>query len=139
MMAHPNGDIYVTDGYRNSRVHRFTRDGQLVKSWGTPGKAEGEFHLPHSIAFDPDGKLYVADAGSAAPTTFGADAAADWTGAGWKDLGFTTGDLPALLERVCAAGGAIAAPLEHLPERKLRVAFATDPEGHLAELVQLIS
>ena len=52
MMAHPNGDIYVTDGYRNSRVHRFTRDGRLVKSWGAPGKGEGQFHLPHSIAFD---------------------------------------------------------------------------------------
>ena len=37
MIAHPNGDIYVTDGYRNSRVHRFTRDGRLVNSWGTPG------------------------------------------------------------------------------------------------------
>ena len=43
MMPHPNGDIYVTDGYRNSRVHRFTRDGRLVKSWGTPGKAEASF------------------------------------------------------------------------------------------------
>ena len=61
MMAHPNGDIYVTDGYRNARVHRFTRDGNLVKSWGTPGKRPGAFHLPHSIAFDQDGKLYVAD------------------------------------------------------------------------------
>jgi DNA-binding beta-propeller fold protein YncE len=61
MIAHPNGDIYVTDGYRNARVHRFTRDGQLVTSWGTPGHAEGQFHLPHSIAFDPDGTLYVAD------------------------------------------------------------------------------
>ncbi|MEU9295445.1 phage tail protein [Streptomyces sp. NPDC048266] len=38
------------------------------------------------------GKLYVATAGADAPTTFGADTAADWTGAGWKDLGFTTGD-----------------------------------------------
>jgi hypothetical protein len=61
MMAHPNGDIYVTDGYRNARVHRFTGDGRLVTSWGTPGHAEGQFHLPHSIAFDDDGKLYVAD------------------------------------------------------------------------------
>ena len=61
MMPHPNGDIYVTDGYRNCRVHRFTRDGRLVKSWGTPGKAEGQFHLPHSIAIDGDGKLYIAD------------------------------------------------------------------------------
>jgi len=56
MMAHPNGDIYVTDGYRNARVHRFTRDGRLVKSWGTPGQGRGQFHLPHSIAFDDDGK-----------------------------------------------------------------------------------
>ncbi|MBV8280950.1 MAG: hypothetical protein JO347_02660, partial [Candidatus Eremiobacteraeota bacterium] len=61
MMLHPNGDIYVTDGYRNARVHRFTRDGRLLASWGTPGKGEGQFHLPHSIAFDPDGRLYVAD------------------------------------------------------------------------------
>jgi predicted enzyme related to lactoylglutathione lyase len=53
-------------------------------------------------------------------------------------LGFTTDDLPALLERVCAAGGAVAAPLHEMPERRLRVAFATDPEGHLAELVQLV-
>jgi DNA-binding beta-propeller fold protein YncE len=61
MISHPNGDLYVTDGYRNARVHRFTRDGQLVTSWGSPGHAEGQFHLPHSIAIDPDGRLYVAD------------------------------------------------------------------------------
>jgi len=61
MAAHPNGAIYVTDGYCNARVHRFTSDGRLVASWGTPGHGQGEFHLPHSIAFDPDGKLYVAD------------------------------------------------------------------------------
>ena len=61
MMPHPNGDIYVTDGYRNCCVHRFTRDGWLVKSWGAPGKADDQYHLPHSIAIDADGKLYVAD------------------------------------------------------------------------------
>jgi DNA-binding beta-propeller fold protein YncE len=61
MMPHPNGDIYVTDGYRNSRVHRFTADGVHKQSWGTPGKADDQYHLPHSIAITPDGKLYVAD------------------------------------------------------------------------------
>ncbi len=84
MMANPNGDIYVTDGYRNSRVHRFTRGGRLVKSWGTPGKAEGEFHLPHSIAFDPDGKLYVADRSNKRIQIFSPDGdfLGMWTGMG---------------------------------------------------------
>jgi predicted enzyme related to lactoylglutathione lyase len=54
-------------------------------------------------------------------------------------LGFTTGDLPALLDRVRAAGGAITAPIVEMPAMKLRVAFATDPEGHLAELVQMLA
>src|SRR5438094_8902941 len=61
MLAHSNGDIYVTDGYRNARVHRFTKDGRLVKSWGEPGHGPGQFHLPHSIATDDSRKLYVAD------------------------------------------------------------------------------
>jgi predicted enzyme related to lactoylglutathione lyase len=52
-------------------------------------------------------------------------------------LGFTTDDLPALLERVQVAGGRIAQPIRELPELGIRVAFATDPEGHLAELVQV--
>jgi predicted enzyme related to lactoylglutathione lyase len=54
-------------------------------------------------------------------------------------LGFTSDDLPALLERVRAAGGGVHAPIKEMPELKLRVAFATDPEGHLAELVQLLA
>jgi predicted enzyme related to lactoylglutathione lyase len=54
-------------------------------------------------------------------------------------LGFTTDDLPALLERVTKAGGRIHAPLKEMPELKIRVAFATDPEGHLAELVQVLA
>ena len=84
MMAHPNGDIYVTDGYRNARVHRFTRDGKLVTSWGTPGKGPGEFHLPHSIAFDADGKLYVADRANRRIQIFSpdGDVLGQWTGMG---------------------------------------------------------
>jgi sugar lactone lactonase YvrE len=84
MIGHPNGDIYVTDGYRNARVHRFTRDGRLVKSWGTPGHGEGQFHLPHSIAFDPDGKLYVADRANKRIQIFSPDGdfLGTWTGMG---------------------------------------------------------
>jgi predicted enzyme related to lactoylglutathione lyase len=54
-------------------------------------------------------------------------------------LGFTTSDLPALLERVRAAGGGITAPIRELGHLGVRVAFATDPEGHLAELVQVLA
>ncbi len=61
MIAHPNGDLYVTDGYRNARLHRFTRDGRLVKSWGNRATARANSTLPHSIAYDDDGRLYVAD------------------------------------------------------------------------------
>jgi len=84
MIAHPNGDIYVTDGYRNARVHRFTRNGRLVKSWGAPGHGEGQFHLPHSIAFDDDGKLYVADRSNKRIQIFSpeGDFLGQWTGMG---------------------------------------------------------
>lgn len=84
MIAHPNGDIYVTDGYRNSRVHRFARDGHLVKSWGTPGHGEGQFHLPHSIAFDDKGNLYVADRSNQRIQIFTpeGDFLGQWTGMG---------------------------------------------------------
>lgn len=57
----PNGDIYVSDGYGNARVHRFTPDGRLIESWGSPGTAPGEFNLPHNIHCDADGWVYVAD------------------------------------------------------------------------------
>ena len=52
-------------------------------------------------------------------------------------LGFITDDLPALLDRVRAAGGGVHAPIKAMPEHRLKVAFATDPEGHLAEIVQM--
>ncbi|HJY79594.1 MAG TPA: peptidyl-alpha-hydroxyglycine alpha-amidating lyase family protein [Candidatus Binatia bacterium] len=62
MVVAPSGDLYVSDGYRNSRVHHFSADGRLIDSWGTPGKsAPGEFHLPHSIWVDRQGTVYVCD------------------------------------------------------------------------------
>jgi DNA-binding beta-propeller fold protein YncE len=57
----PNGDLYVSDGYGNCRVHRFTAKGKLIQSWGEPGVEPGEFHLPHGIAVAGDGRVFVAD------------------------------------------------------------------------------
>jgi DNA-binding beta-propeller fold protein YncE len=84
MMPHPNGDIYVTDGYRNARVHRFAKDGQLKKSWGAPGHGPGQFHLPHSIAIDDAGLLYVADRANKRIQIFSPDGdfQGQWTGMG---------------------------------------------------------
>jgi DNA-binding beta-propeller fold protein YncE len=57
----PSGELYVSDGYANARVHRFSADGELLSSWGAPGDRPGEFNLPHG-ALIPDGeRLYVAD------------------------------------------------------------------------------
>jgi DNA-binding beta-propeller fold protein YncE len=62
MVPSPSGDLYVSDGYRNSRVHRFSSEGGLLSSWGEPGKTEpGEFHLPHSLWVDRTGHVYVCD------------------------------------------------------------------------------
>jgi len=57
----PNGDLYVTDGYGNARVHRFSGDGQLILSWGEPGTKPGQFMLPHGIWVTGDGRVWVAD------------------------------------------------------------------------------
>jgi len=56
-----NGDLYVSDGYGNCKVHRFTAEGELVASWGEPGTGEGQFNLPHGIAIDDAGNILVAD------------------------------------------------------------------------------
>ncbi|MFN8525181.1 MAG: peptidyl-alpha-hydroxyglycine alpha-amidating lyase family protein [Chloroflexota bacterium] len=57
----PNGDLYVSDGYGNARVHQFSENGALVRSWGEPGTAPGQFHLPHGIWVTTDGRVVVAD------------------------------------------------------------------------------
>lgn len=57
----PNGELYVADGYGNCRVHRFSADGELIQSWGEIGTGPGEFHLPHGIACDADGRVLVCD------------------------------------------------------------------------------
>jgi DNA-binding beta-propeller fold protein YncE len=56
-----DGALYVTDGYGNARVHKFAPDGRLLLSWGEPGEGPGQFNLPHGIAVDRDGHVYVAD------------------------------------------------------------------------------
>lgn len=57
----PSGDLYVTDGYGNARVHRFSADGKLIQSWGEPGTEPSQFNLPHDVWVAPDERVFVAD------------------------------------------------------------------------------
>jgi DNA-binding beta-propeller fold protein YncE len=57
----PNGEIYISDGYGNACVHRFSPDGNHLQTWGQSGCAAGEFYIPHNICCDEEGWVYVAD------------------------------------------------------------------------------
>ncbi len=66
----PSGDFYVSDGYGNSRVAKFSADGKFVFDWGRKGDQLGEFNLPHGIAVDAQGRVYVADRSNARVQVF---------------------------------------------------------------------
>jgi len=60
----PNGDIFVADGHggkSNNRIVKFDKDGKFVKEWGMKGTGPGEFDVPHALAFDSKGRLFVGD------------------------------------------------------------------------------
>ncbi len=60
----PNGDVFVSDGHVNSRIVKFSKDGKFIKAWGKKGTGPGEFDLPHALAFDSRGRLFVGDRGN---------------------------------------------------------------------------
>jgi len=62
-----NGDVFVADGHdenSNARIVKFSKDGKFIKAWGKHGKGAGEFEVPHGLAFDSRGRLFVADRGN---------------------------------------------------------------------------
>src|SRR6185369_13880749 len=61
MAISPAGDIFVSDGYGNARVVHFDKTGKFVKAWGSMGVRPNQFSIPHAIAMDSTGRLYVAD------------------------------------------------------------------------------
>src|SRR5499427_1582297 len=68
-----DGNIFVADGYDNSRVAKFTKDGEFVKSIGSRGPAAGQFNTPHTIASDAKGNIYVGDRGNSRIQVFDPD------------------------------------------------------------------
>ena len=57
----PDGSFYVSDGYRNTRVVKFTADGRYDLEWGGKGAGPGQFNLPHGVAVDAQGRVIVCD------------------------------------------------------------------------------
>jgi outer membrane protein assembly factor BamB len=69
------GNIFISDGYVNSRVAKYDKNGDWVKQWGQPGNGPGEFNTPHSIVSDSAGNIYVADRGNRRIQVFDHDGA----------------------------------------------------------------
>jgi DNA-binding beta-propeller fold protein YncE len=64
VLVAPNGDIFVGDGHggtTNSRIVKFSRDGKFIKTWGKKGAAPGEIDIPHTLAMDSRGRLFLGD------------------------------------------------------------------------------
>lgn len=69
----PAGSFYVSDGYGNSRVVHYSKNGEYVRHWGKKGAADGEFDLVHDVALDSRGRVYVADRSNSRIQVFDAD------------------------------------------------------------------
>jgi DNA-binding beta-propeller fold protein YncE len=80
----PGGDFYVSDGYVNSRVIQFTKDGKYIRHWGRKGTGDGEFDLVHDVTVDKQGRVYVADRSNSRVQVFDAQGKflAKWTDVG---------------------------------------------------------
>jgi len=57
----PDGTFFITDGYTNTRVMKFDKDGKFLMQWGEPGNGPGQFHALHAIAIDKKRRIYIAD------------------------------------------------------------------------------
>ena len=64
LLLMPDGAFYVTDGYHNTRVVKFDKNGKYLMEWGTKGNGPGQFNLIHDIAVDAQHRIYVADRGN---------------------------------------------------------------------------
>ncbi len=83
----PNGHLFITDGYGNSRVLEYSAEGKRLRQWGSPGSGPGQFNQPHGIAIDDRGIIYVADRRNGRLQRF--DMTGKYLGE-WSNLGMVT-------------------------------------------------
>lgn len=149
----PGGDIYVADGYGNACVHWFGSDGELRRTWGSPGSGPGELVSPLGIAVDREGRVLVVDAANNRVQVFTAegDFVAEWTDFWrpldvWVDpagLAYVTDQIPRL--SLHAADGALLGrcrpvfytPLTVRGDSRGDLYFAEGPVDRVSKLVRL--
>jgi DNA-binding beta-propeller fold protein YncE len=129
----PGGELYITDGYGNSRVHKFSAEGKLLVSWGVPGDGPGQFNLPHGIAIDKRGRVYVADRENSRIQVFSADGKilSQWTDTGRPmQICFDASDRAFVCDVGFRAG---RFPFQAAPTPPIRGAYVSvfDTEGQL--------
>jgi len=103
------GNVYVTDGYGNSRVAKYDKNGKWIRNWGSRGSGQGQFNIVHGIAIDAQGLVYVADEGNKRIQVFDGD--------GNFKTQFTNVGTPTA---ICITRG---------PQQALYVAHTGDPDG----------
>jgi sugar lactone lactonase YvrE len=131
----PAGELFVSDGYGNNRIVHFDRKGTFVKTWGKRGTAPGEFQLPHAIALDSKGLLYVADRSNGRIQVF--RQSGEFV-AEWRDLLVPWGLWITAKDEIWACG---STPMEIASERGLtatpcrdQVFMKFDPSGRVVRL-----
>lgn len=122
------GDVYVSDGYRNTRIVRFSADGTFREEWGSAGSGPGAFNLPHGISIDTSNRVYVADRENARIQVFDADGVfiTEW---GEETVGRPYGVDAAMTGEVFIMDGGDQPSLTRARIIKLT------PDGELVELV----
>ena len=77
-----SGELFVSDGYGNARVHKYSPDGELLLSWGEPGDAPGQFDLSHCVRVDKHDRVWVCDRNNSRIQIFdtGGNFLTEWTG-----------------------------------------------------------
>ena len=91
-VSHKTGELFISDGYGNARVHRYSAEGEYIDAWGASGIDEGHFVIPHNITVDGDDNIYVADRECHRVQIF--DAKGNFQGMWnniWKACGITVG------------------------------------------------